>query len=136
MRTVTADASDTELIACLSEWSDLMAAGDYAAAVAFLHPPAEGSNAETWTATSLKTYIENYGSWDRLADGSLMRVTSIASAEHRRRAPHEVFRYQHQLPDIEFRLPLDGEWSDLTAMINMVEVNGRWAFVLYDLQVL
>lgn len=59
MRTVSANASDTELVECLNEWSNLMAAGDFAAAVDFLHPPVRGSGAETWTADGLKIYIEN-----------------------------------------------------------------------------
>jgi hypothetical protein len=136
MRTVEAGASDSDLIALLSEWSDLMAAGDFAAAADFLHQPSEESGAETWTADSLKTYIQNYGSWDERTGQDRMRVTSTAEAAQRAPAPHEVFSYKDRPPDIEFALPLNGEWSDLTAMIDVVEVDGRWAFVLYDLHVL
>lgn len=136
MRTVAAGTSDAELLDCLSEWSDLMAAGDFVAAADFLHPPTGESRAQTWTAETLKTYIENYGSWDKLPNGRRMRVTPTTEAAAARLAPHEVFSYRDRPPDIEFRLPLNGEWSDLTAMIDIREQDGLWAFVLYDLHVL
>ena len=137
MRTVEAGASARELVGCISEWSDLLAAGDFAAGVDFLHSPSEDSGVERWTAESLKTYIENYGSWDELADGSRMRVTPIdrlTEADGHER--HYVYRFEDRPPNVEFTLPLDGEWSDLTAIFDVVELDGRWAFVLYDLRVL
>jgi hypothetical protein len=136
MRTVRAGASDTELIDCISEWSDLMAAGDFAAAADYLHPPREESGAETWTADKLMTYTRNCGSWDELPNGERMYVTPTAEAVTARSAPHEVFGYENRPPDIEFRLPMNGAWSDLTAMIDVVECDGFWAFILYDLLVL
>jgi hypothetical protein len=135
MRTVEAGARDSELLDCLNEWIELMAAGDFTAAADYLCPP-EGSNAEHWTAETLRTYIENYGSWEPLADGSRVQVTSVADAAREAPARHEVYAVDGQAPHIEYDLPLDGEWSDLTAIVHIVENDGRWAFLLYDLRVL
>lgn len=112
-----------------------MAAGDFVAAADFLHPPAAESGTPTWTARTLEAYIENYGWWEPLADGRRMRVTPIAEAAATRPGIHEVRTYDDGPPEIDFQLPLDGSWSDLTAMIEVRERDGLWAFVLYDLQV-
>lgn len=130
MREVSTDSSDQVLIGCMSEWVTLMAADDFVAAVAFLGPrevPPE------WTPSSLETYISNYGSWRPLLDGRQMRVTPLPAA-----APPEWAQVVHnpnRPPGIDVRLPLDGEWSDLTAEIHLVDSNGGWAFTLYDLLV-
>jgi hypothetical protein len=136
MRRVRVGASDVELFGCLSEWSDLMAAGDFIAAAEFLHPPTEESGDQTSTAETLKIYIENYGSWDELDDGRFMRVTPTAEAATVQPAAHEVFSLKNRPPSIAFQLPLNGEWSDLTAVIEVHEQDGLWAFELYDLRVL
>src|ERR1700742_400827 len=104
MRTVHAGASDAELVECLSEWSDLMAANDYARAADFLHPSAREADGVTWTADDLRSHISRYGA-----------VTPTRDADRKRVAPHEVFRFRDPalLPEVEFVFPLNGQWSDL-----------------------
>jgi hypothetical protein len=133
---VETDASDDELISAVRSWVDLLAIGDFAAAARFLHPPTAASDVEGWTADSLETYIANHGSWEPLDDGRRMRVTPIESAGGSLTPRFEVNRNDDRPPSIEFDLPLDGEWSDLTALFELVEVDGKWAFTLYDLHVL
>lgn len=89
-----------------------------------------------WTAEDLEVYLANYGSWEALGDGRIMRVTPIASAVGELVPRFEVVRGDG-LPVIEFDLPLNGEWSDLTAVFELTETaDGRWGFLLYDLHVL
>jgi hypothetical protein len=47
-----------------------------------------------------------------------------------------VFRPEGRLPLIDFDVPLDGEWSDLTAQLEVIAVPDGWALFLYDLHVL
>ncbi|WP_212841408.1 hypothetical protein [Catellatospora sp. IY07-71] len=137
MQTVAPHASDSDLIGCIEEWVGLLAAGSFVAAAQFLCPPAEVSRGEPWTAESLETYIADYGWWEPLDDGRRMHVTSAAGAgAGGDLTPHrDVIRYDDRPPRIEFSLPLNGEWSDLTAVFHLVEVDGAWAFDLYDLRV-
>ncbi|HCT80373.1 MAG TPA: hypothetical protein DGG94_07990 [Micromonosporaceae bacterium] len=136
MRTVRAGASDDELLACVRDWVALLAAGDFAGAVEFLVFP-EGVYAPgRWTAEDLEVFLANYGSWDPLGDGRIMRVTPIESAVGELAARFEVDRGDGP-PAIEFDLPLNGEWSDLTARFELTgTADGRWGFLLYDLHVL
>jgi hypothetical protein len=137
MRTAHVDASDSELVRFIEDWVDLLASGDFAAASRFLHPPDEAALSEEWTAENLELYIANYGSWDPLDDGRRMHVTPIDGASGDLVPVREVSRYDDRPPRIDFDLPLNGEWSDLTALFDLVQVDdARWAFVLYDLRVL
>lgn len=139
MRTVPVGASDDELLSVVRDWVELVAAGSFQAAVQLLYLPADDYAAGRWTAESLENYIGNYGFWEPLGDGRVVRVTPLASAVPPADAPDRQPRFEvirgQGLPNIEFDLPLDGEWSDLTALFDIEEVDGRWAFVLTDLHV-
>lgn len=89
-----------------------------------------------WTADRLKLFITNYGSDQPLADGRRMTVTPIEAAQGRQDPYQDVTRFEDRPPMIEFDLPLDGEWSDLTAIFDLIDVGGGWAFALQDLHVL
>jgi hypothetical protein len=39
-------------------------------------------------------------------------------------------------PGVEYDLPLNGEWSDLTAIFHLMRVESGWAYSLWDLHVL
>lgn len=129
------NASDDQLLDCVRDWIGHLASGDYAAAAEFLHPP-EREHAAEWTAERLKLFITNYGSDQPLTDGRRMTVTPIESARGRQTPYQDVTRFEDRPPMIEFDLPLDGEWSDLTAIFDLIDVDGRWAFALQDLHVL
>ena len=55
----------------------------------------------------------------------------------------EVYRYNQQrdqspqaIGSAEYNLPLNGEWSDLTAIFELVMVDGALGLWLYDIHVL
>jgi hypothetical protein len=78
-----------------------------------------------------------------MADGSKWRLTSMQTAK----IPHGgaairpvagVVRYRDDPRGgtVDLDLPLDGEWSDLTAQFEFAPVPGGTAVSLYDLHVL
>jgi hypothetical protein len=127
-------ASDDDLLDAVRRWVDVVASGDFQGAIDFLFPAEYGG--QPWTASGLETYIANYGFWEPLGDGSTVRMTPIATAGGDKLPVQEVSRYVDRLPEIDFDVPLDGQWSDLTAQFIVVEVDGKWALSLYDLHVM
>src|SRR5687768_2260517 len=115
MRTVGRNASDAELLDAVREWVGLLASGNYAAAANFLYP-LESPHTEEWTPERLETFIAGYGWHEPLLDGRRMQVTPIETAGGDLTPRHEVTRGDGRPPSVEFDLPLNGEWSDLTAI--------------------
>ena len=83
--------------------------------------------------------IVGYGSPEP-RDGHDHRVTSTALAAGGRTPTHEVERYEARAGDrvghVWFDLPLDGEWSDLTATFDIERRAGRLVLVLDDVHVM
>lgn len=135
MEVLAVGATDEELLTVADAWVDLLVAGDFVAASDFLHHPGHYDEC-AWTAVEIETYLANYGSWDPYDDGRVYRVTTRrdATGDH---LPHrDVIRFtDDRLPRIECDLPLNGEWSDLTAVLQVEAVDGGWALSLYDLRV-
>ncbi len=109
---VALDIADEELLRRVEEWIDDLARGDFAAAFARTkHDPYYG-----WTPELIERVIAGYGLPEPHPSGARYAVTSRASA---RGHPHtrEVER-ETSLPvvaRVHHDLPLNGEWSDLTA---------------------
>jgi hypothetical protein len=115
-----ADASDEELLAVACRWVDLLAEQDYAAAMELTaHDDYYG-----WTPDLIRSVIEGYGFPEPHPRGPF-RVTPLAEARGRREPARRVKRWARPLlrpdrsavalGDVLFDLPLNGEWSDLTA---------------------
>jgi hypothetical protein len=143
MKVLSVDASDDEILEVCREWIDLVAAGRFADAIEFLYVPSKYDPSQHWTPESLQTYVGNYGSWEPLADRRIVRVTPLTTARtpvHRRKfRPHaDVIRHSsdRRAGSAELDLPLDGEWSDLTAQFEFAPVDGGIGISLYDLHVL
>ncbi|WP_433462420.1 hypothetical protein [Spirillospora sp. CA-128828] len=138
MRTLDPGASDEEILDAVLEWVRLLAADDYAAADAFLKPHPDPHY--RLTPQQLRTYIANYGAWESdingIAAGRTMRVTSPDTATGDYPTRIEIWREDDMLPHIEFALPLNGVWSDLTAILDIEEGTGRWVLALEQVHVL
>ena len=140
---LSADATDAEILAACREWAELVASGQLDDALEMLHVPERYDASQHWTAESLAEYVGNYGSWDAWPDGRTWKLTSIATARVPADRPNfkpraDVIRLDidHRSGSAELDLPLNGEWSDLTAQFEFEPVGGGTGLSLYDLHVL
>jgi hypothetical protein len=143
MRLLGADASDDEVLGLCRLWVELVAADRLEEAIDLLWVPPTYDEAQHWTPDSLRIYIENYGSWSPTADGSTWRLTSLETAQVPRGdagfRPHASLVRHRDDPrggSVDLDVPLNGEWSDLTAQFEFGPVPGGTAVSLYDLHVL
>lgn len=128
MKTLPASATDEQILQVAREWAEALARDDYQEAFDMTaHDPYHG-----WTPVLMRTVVQNYGSIEPLADGSIYRVTALGTAEGGSTPRHEVNRRSadvdahetQEIGSIWFDLPLDGEWSDLTATFE-IRSNGN-----------
>src|SRR5688572_13674540 len=111
------DASDSQILAAVRLWADMLAAADYAGALAMVDARPH------WTPELLRTVISNYGSVEPMRDGSTYRVTPPGTAHGGPTPRHGVERHGDRV-SVWFNLPLNGEWSDLTATFDVVRRDG------------
>lgn len=143
VKVLPVDASDGQILEVCREWVNLVAAGRVADAIDLLYVPTTYHASQHWTPVSLQTYIGNYGSWEPLDDGRVVRITSLTSARvpvgRPDFKPHvDVVRLtrDRMAGSVDLDVPLDGEWSDLTAQFEFAPVDGGIGISLYDLHVL
>jgi hypothetical protein len=127
--TLPPDASDSEILDAVRAWADALAAEDYAGALTLVDAGPD------WTPELLCTVITNYGSVEPMRDGSTYRVTPLRTA-HGGSAPRHRVDRDGERTWICFDLPLNGEWSDLTATFDVVRRNDGLSLVLDDVHVL
>jgi hypothetical protein len=108
-----------------------------------LHVPDRYEESQRWTVESLRTYIANYGSWDPWPDGRVWQITPIAiarvpedPANSYGRADLVRFEGDPRSGSVGLDLPLNGEWSDLTAQFEFEPVGNGTGLSLHDLHVL
>ena len=148
MRTVPMDASDEAILAVLEEWTDLLAAEDYAGALELLPPDPE----QGWTAALLESDVYGYGcpgmTRKEVAErfGSAdCKVTSLRECPDREEIVREldIGRFVPKaLPDVVGMVhyegvPLNGKRSDLTGIFYLVKVSeGEMTLQFHDLHVM
>ena len=139
MITLTVDAKDDDLLQIVCSWVELLAQDKYDEAFAMLsYAPEEG-----WTPELVRSLVTNYGSLKPLADGRTFHVTSLHSnpalPEGRSQPYQDVEQWEERrdcIGWIHFDLPLNSEFSDLTAIFNIVKVGERLALELHTIHVL
>ena len=143
MKPLSLQATDDEILALCREWVELMASDRLDDAIDLLYVPPTYDESQHWTVESLRTYIGNRGSWEPMRDGSAWRVTSMESARAPEDSPHfrphaDVGHYHGKAHAgwVDVDLPLNGEWSDLTAQFEFSPVDDGIGLSLYDLHVL
>jgi hypothetical protein len=140
MKRLSRNASDEDILDGVREWVALLAEERYAEAHAFI---AYGADlAQHWTPTLLMTVIRNCGSVEARSDGRTFRVTPLADATGGPTPCHDVHRFdaddrdEHYLGIVWFDLPLNGEWSDLTATFDLAIDGGEIVLELDDIHVM
>ena len=92
---------------------------------------------EGWTPELMRTVVRHYGFTEPRRDGCTFVVTPIAEAVGGRPRPEQdVLRFGNGSGVVHFDLPLNGEWSDVTAIIEFEEQRDGLALRLVDIHVL
>ena len=136
-------ATDETVLEGVKQWVELLAAERYDEAVQWLYyPPA----AARWTPLLLKSLVTNYGLTDPRADGKTYRVTPLVTTKSRVGGhPYQDVEWfpagsaqvcRGVVGFVTFDLPLNGEWSDVTATFLIHKVTDRLLLELEDMHVL
>ncbi len=132
------DAADEQILDAIRAWVELLAQERYEEAFKMLryHP------AESWSPELIRTVITNYGFIEPREDGATFKVTSpkdnpegkdFGGVQWYGDDPNRPAEY---LGMAAFALPLNGEWSDVTVMFDIVEEDGGLVLELDDIHVL
>ena len=128
------EASSTEVREAIYRWIDLLVADRYEDAfeMMFRLPTDE------WTPDLMRTVVRNYGFIEPLRDGRTFRVTPRAEAVQRGECgpSSDIDWFADGRGIAHFDLPLNGEWSDVTAIIDIVNQGEDRVLRLNDIHVL
>jgi len=131
MKTLLPESSDENILNAVQAWVDLLAQEDYRSAFDYLHHPA----VEHWTPDLIEEAIYEYKCADN-NDTCRSVVTPLTEASGDSRPTHEVMRYAADNISVRFDLPINGKWSDLTAILDVVMLDGTLALELKDIHVM
>ena len=134
MKTLPLEASDEEILEAVRQWVGLLIEERYKEACDLMVNPAH--NLWHWSPQFLEETIRSYGfSPDK---PEIYRVTSLEEATGDHEPSHNVHRYYEGGLEgyVWFDLPLNGEWSDLTAIITFRPINGKLALELESIEVM
>ena len=137
MHRLARTAEDAQILDVAREWAALLADERYEEAMALLLP------SDKWSPATVQTWIRNYGWYEPPADGSVYRVTNMATASGATGSfpRHEIDRLDHPATDgrvasLWFDLPLNGRWSDLTATFVVRQLDQDLVLELDDVHVM
>lgn len=137
MRRLELTAEAQEILDVVREWAAALADERFDEAMALLRP------SDQWSPATVQTWIRNYGWHEPPADGSIYRVTDMATASGATGSfpRHEVDRLDRPATDgrvasVWFDLPLNGRWSDLTATFVVRQLDESLVLELADLHVM
>jgi hypothetical protein len=126
--------SDDDILRLVDEWVDDLERGDYATAYARTgHDSYDG-----WTPDLIRDAVAGYGLPDAHGSGVIFRVTSRAAArghQHYRAVDREHVPPK-SIATVSYDLPLNGEWSDLTARFRVVPAPNGAELILEEIHVL
>lgn len=158
MKKLPIDVDDDRLLRAVGEWVDLLADDRYQDAYDFLyHPWMPVLPKNEINANDIRNIVTNYG-WDEPHPNGPFRVTRIETAPPRaepsesdiqrdggpRERAWDSTLVRHggvpsgasSLGTIHFDLPLNGAWSDLTAIFRIVLYDGAVVLALESIDVL
>lgn len=131
------ECPDSDILAAADEWTNRLAAEDYAGAIAMLCPDARRPHV---SAEWLRERVAECGC--ETPNDEPPRVTSAATATGERWRWLPSLTRTHLPPErsgprgrLDWQLPLNGEWSDLVATFDLEERGGEIVFVLAALRV-
>jgi hypothetical protein len=128
------DRTDEAVRAVIDRWLVELCERNVDGALAMLVP------SKQWTPELLATVIRNYGSIDPFWDGRTFQVTAPESATGK--GPRfNVTWFEGSRSDgfagyAHYDLPLNGEWSDVTASFDIVETRHGLCLALDDIHVM
>lgn len=132
------DCPDADILAAAEEWTNRLAAEDYAGALAMLC--SEIGRPWVTTADALRTCVVECGC--ETPNDEPPRVTPTATAAGERWLYLPSLTRTHLPPErsgprgrLDWQLPLNGKWSDLIASFDLEERGGEIVFVLAALRV-
>jgi hypothetical protein len=128
------EASDDEIRDAIRQWIDLLVADRYEDAHEMLFRLPN----DPWTPDLMRTVVRNYGFSEPRDDGQTFRVTARAEAIQKKRFPpsEDVEWWDDGEGVAHFDLPLNGEWSDVTAIIDIFKHGTERVLRLNDIDVL
>jgi hypothetical protein len=130
---LSASPTDEQIVAFVEAWIDDLARGDYRAAYSrTAHDPYYA-----WTPDLIRAVIEGYGLPEPRRDGKIFQVTERRSAKgtcHYRTVDRENIP-SSVIADVWHDLPLNGEWSDLTATFRIERGESGCVVTLQEIHV-
>jgi len=130
--------SNEAVLAAVEEWIELLADDRYQEAFERLDPNGQYE----WTPELIRNTAAGYGDpCGHTNDGVSHRVTSVANARESKTPVYRDVEWHGKpirgfIGVVHHDIPLDGEWSDLTAIFLVREVKGGVSLVLDQLHVL
>jgi len=130
---LTQNPSDEAILHFVEAWIDDLAGGDYVAAFR----RTEHDPYYQWTPDLMRSVVQGYGLPEPHRSGTVFTVTPRASAlggPPQRIVDRDAVR-PHSLAEVWYDLPLNGEWSDLTATFRVEPRGDGSAVVLQEIHV-
>lgn len=134
------NANDEQILEVARNWIELLAADKYDEALNIFRST---DYAGDWTPELLKTVISYYGSLEPYNSGEIFKVSSLTKEISGKPYQFRVewFEFDEQrssdfLGSVLFDLPLNDEWSDLTAIFDIFDGSGGLVFELDIIHVL
>lgn len=134
MKTLPADASDSDILSLIYEWMGLLMEERYEEAFHFFVN--EEHNLWHWSPVILRMIIQGYGDIDDYQEGNKVTPWEDASEPSRARKDINWYDNNRQRGYIWLDLPLNGEWSDLTAILTLEVMNERLMIELESIEVM
>jgi len=132
--TLSSNPSDEEILCAVEAWIDDLARGDFGSAYA----RTDHDTYYQWSPELIRSVIEGYGLPVTAEQKKRYAVTSrtLAVGEAPRRLVDREATPPNSIACVEYRLPLDGTWSDLSATFRVEPREDGSALVLEEIHVL
>jgi len=131
-------ATDEQLLQAVESWVGLLAKKNYNEAFEALYR--QSPLDDGWSPALIRSLVENHGSPKPCRDGSIHNVTPIAETSGGRPHPYrKAYRFEEEdgvEGYIHFDLPLDGAWSDVTAVFDIWKSGDKLVLHLESMHVL
>ena len=121
------DKPDVTFTRFVRGWFCLLARGEFADAA--LHFDEPNSYGERWDAEKIQSALRDYARSDSVRVSDPDTIAGDGRASVVEFADGRGYSFEHVVP-------LDGEWSDLTAQFDFMRRPGGYAVVLHDIHVL
>ncbi len=128
-------ASDAKLLDGVKMWVDMLAEERFSEA----YQLTAHDSYHAWTPDLIRSVVAGYGSPHKPGEHEY-RISKVSDTRGGSSPRWVVDRWKdaeprHRVGFVSFDLPVDGEWSDLTATFEIVERHDQLVLVLQDIHV-